>query len=75
MKTALNVRRLRERTKLNQEDFWKRVMVTQSGGSRYESGRAVPGPVKALLEIAYGSQVRASRIVKRLRASNPRAAG
>ena len=71
----MNVRRLRERSKLNQEDFWNRVMVTQSGGSRYESGRAVPGPVKTLLKIAYGSQIQAARIITRLRSSNPRAAG
>jgi len=33
----------------NQSDFWLRFGVTQSGGSRYESGRALPKPVAVLL--------------------------
>lgn len=36
----------------NQSDFWRRFGVTQSGGSRYESGRDVPRPT-ALLLMAY----------------------
>lgn len=34
---------------LNQQDFWKRYGVTQSGGSRYESGRNIPKPLAILL--------------------------
>jgi transcriptional regulator with XRE-family HTH domain len=37
---------------LNQSNFWKRLGITQSGGSRYESGRNVPNPVKLLLALA-----------------------
>ena len=33
----------------NQFEFWSRFGVTQSGGSRYESGRALPKPVAVLL--------------------------
>ena len=33
----------------NQSAFWSRFGVTQSGGSRYESGRALPKPVAVLL--------------------------
>ena len=33
----------------NQSAFWSRFGVTQSGGSRYESGRALPKPVVVLL--------------------------
>jgi transcriptional regulator with XRE-family HTH domain len=33
----------------NQTAFWTRFGVTQSGGSRYESGRALPTPVAMLL--------------------------
>ena len=40
---------------LNQKDFWAKVGVTQSGGSRYESGRPTPDSVNALLHIAYGT--------------------
>ena len=34
---------------LNQKDFWARFGVTQSGGSRYESGRAIQRPLRMLL--------------------------
>ena len=46
---------LRKKTRLNQRDFWARVGVTQSGGSRYESGRNIPRPVSILVTIAYGN--------------------
>lgn len=36
---------------LNQANFWKKLGITQSGGSRYESGRNVPNPVKLLLAL------------------------
>lgn len=34
---------------LNQSQFWNRFGVTQSGGSRYESGRSLPRPVAVLV--------------------------
>ena len=34
---------------LNQSAFWSRYGVTQSGGSRYESGRNLPTPVAILV--------------------------
>jgi DNA-binding transcriptional regulator YiaG len=49
----LDPRKLRESLGLNQTQFWARVEVTQSGGSRYESGRAMPGPVRKLLGLVY----------------------
>ena len=39
----------RKSTGLNQSDFWSRFGVTQSGGSRYESGRGLPKPVAMLV--------------------------
>ena len=48
-----NSRELRRRLGLNQQEFWSRVGVTQSGGSRYESGRNIPKAVCALLRIVY----------------------
>jgi DNA-binding transcriptional regulator YiaG len=36
----------------NQTQFWTRFGVTQSGGSRYESGRELPTSV-AMLVLAY----------------------
>ena len=41
----------RKQVGLNQSDFWSRYGVTQSGGSRYESGRSVPAPLKILLRL------------------------
>ena len=35
----------------NQSDFWSRFGVTQSGGSRYESGRTIPRPVRMLMAL------------------------
>lgn len=40
---------LRKREGLNQNRFWSRFGVTQSGGSRYESGRQIPLPTSMLL--------------------------
>jgi len=39
----------RKKENLNQKDFWTRYGVTQSGGSRYESGRNIPKPLAILL--------------------------
>jgi transcriptional regulator with XRE-family HTH domain len=50
------VLRLRKQLGLNQSEFWACVGVSQSGGSRYEQGRAVPRPVIMLLELAYGNK-------------------
>jgi hypothetical protein len=40
--------------KMNQTEFWAKVGITQSGGSRYELGRTIPKPVLMLLEKVYG---------------------
>ena len=39
----------RKKLNLNQKDFWTRYGVTQSGSSRYESGRNIPKPLAILL--------------------------
>ena len=63
------VRRLRKRHGLNQREFWRRVGVTQSGGSRYENGRSLPKPVRILLDIAYSDNPNiAGKTFARLRA-------
>jgi transcriptional regulator with XRE-family HTH domain len=46
-------RDLRKRLRMNQSEFWSRIGVTQSGGSRYESGRALPKPVRELVRLVY----------------------
>ncbi len=44
----------RKQQRMNQTEFWKRVGVAQSAGSRYESGYPPPESVSLLLELAYG---------------------
>ena len=48
-----NVRALRNSMGFNQSDFWSTVGVTQSGGSRYESGRSIPKAVCELIRIVH----------------------
>ena len=50
---VLNPREIRRRLGLNQEEFWTQIGVTQSGGSRYESGRDMPKPVRELLRLVH----------------------
>jgi len=47
------LREIRRRLGLNQQEFWSRIGVTQSGGSRYETGRAMPKPVRELLRLVH----------------------
>jgi transcriptional regulator with XRE-family HTH domain len=58
---------VRHATGLNQSEFWGRLGVTQSGGSRYERGRPCPAPVCLLLDVAYGDAALSRETVKRLR--------
>jgi len=46
-------RAVRKGHNLNQCEFWSRLGVTQSGGSRYESGRTVPKSVAILAHLVY----------------------
>lgn len=52
---------------MTQSEFWHPLGVTQSAGSRYESGRAIPKPVQILLAIAYGTKAQAAKQVEALR--------
>ncbi len=45
-----NPREIRRRLGMNQQQFWTKIGVTQSGGSRYESGRNMPKPVQELVK-------------------------
>jgi DNA-binding transcriptional regulator YiaG len=64
--TARDVVKLRQRLKLSQDEFWSRIFITQSGGSRYESGRAIPKPVQALIALCYGTSKERGALVKEL---------
>lgn len=65
--TGAEARDLRHKLRLNQTEFWSHFQTTQSGGSRYESGREIPDPVQALLNIAFSSEAKSTAIVGDLR--------
>jgi transcriptional regulator with XRE-family HTH domain len=74
-----NPRDIRRRLRLNQQQFWSRIGVTQSGGSRYESGRKMPKPVRELLRLVHieGIELAKARgndfeVVSHLKTHNPR---
>jgi transcriptional regulator with XRE-family HTH domain len=74
-----NPREIRRRLRLNQQEFWSRIGVTQSGGSRYESGRAMPKPVRELLRLVHIEGIELSQargedfaVASHLRQANPR---
>lgn len=71
-------RAIRERLGLNQTEFWAKVGITQSGGSRYESGRSLPRAVRELVRLVYLRDVPLAmangtdlRIAAALRERNP----
>jgi transcriptional regulator with XRE-family HTH domain len=53
MSKKLSPRDIRKQLGMNQQDFWSQIGVTQSGGSRYESGRNMPKPVAELLRVVH----------------------
>lgn len=65
--TGEEVAALRRKLMLNQAQFWATFQTTQSGGSRYESGRDIPDPVQVLLNIAFGTDAKATAIFNELR--------
>ena len=70
---------IRRKLGLNQSEFWGAVGVTQSGGSRYESGRNMPRPVRELLRLVHIEGIDLGRVkgddvavAEQLRRSNAR---
>lgn len=47
----------RRKAGTNQSAYWSRFGVTQSGGSRYESGRSVPTPTAMLMWLRETDQI------------------
>lgn len=66
-KKTNKIKALRVSSGLNQKNFWRAFGVTQSGGSRYESGRSLPKPTKILMRIALGMKSEVNVIVDGLR--------
>ena len=75
----IDSRAIRRKMGLNQQTFWAQVGVTQSGGSRYESGQNMPRAVAQLLRLVHVEQVDIAKIRKEdfevieyLKVKNPR---
>lgn len=60
----IDAREIRRKLGLNQQQFWSKLGVTQSGGSRYESGRNMPRPVQHLLRLVHVEQIDIQKIKK-----------
>ena len=74
----IDVREIRRKLGMNQSQFWSRIGVTQSGGSRYESGRNIPRAVQTLLRLVHVEQIDVNKIKREdvevsayLKATNP----
>ena len=67
-KTPDEIKAFRKKLGERQDVFWGRVGITQSGGSRYESGRNIPSPVQILMTITYGTPSESQRMIEALRA-------
>ena len=65
--TGADARAMRIKMGLSQAEFWEPLAISQSGASRYESGRSIPRPVQVLYVIAYGTEKQAEAAVERLR--------
>jgi transcriptional regulator with XRE-family HTH domain len=61
---TFNPKEIREKLGLNQQEFWTKIGVTQSGGSRYESGREMPKPVRELLRLVHVERLDLTRVKK-----------
>jgi transcriptional regulator with XRE-family HTH domain len=58
----IDAREIRRKLGMNQQQFWSKLGVTQSGGSRYESGRNMPRPVQHLLRLVHVEQIDIGKI-------------
>lgn len=57
-KIKISPKDLRQANDLNQSEFWEKVGITQSGGSRYENGeRRLPPSLAHILRLTYVEHV------------------
>ena len=68
--TGESIRSYRDKHKLTQTQFWHRVAVSQSCGSRYEAGRKMPLQILYLLHFAYGTAHQAGLLQAWLRSES-----
>lgn len=59
---VIDAREIRRKLGVNQQQFWSELGVTQSGGSRYESGRNMPRPVQQLLRLVHVEKIDINKI-------------
>ena len=57
-----NLADYRKKLGMNQLAFWSDLGVTQSGGSRYETGRNLPRPVALLLTLRETGKISVAEI-------------
>ena len=62
------MRAIRKKTGLNQTAFWSLIGVTQSAGSRYETGKSAPAPVTLLVNLVYGKN--GEKLLAKMRQAN-----
>lgn len=53
----IDTRKIRHDLGMNQQQFWSPLGITQSGGSRYESGRNIPKAVLELVRLLYVERI------------------
>jgi len=58
--------KIRQKLKLNQSHFWGNLGVSQSAGSRYETGRSLPPDLAMLATIAYGTANQRTKVIESL---------
>lgn len=62
-------KRMRLELSQNQQEFWGRYGVTQSGGSRYENGRDMPLQVRALIWLHRSGKIDDKTLAQALKAA------
>jgi DNA-binding transcriptional regulator YiaG len=68
---AFNPAKIQENRKIsgmNQYAYWSRFGITQSGGSRYESGRNIPMPTSMLMRLLEAGRITEQDIVDAMKA-------
>jgi transcriptional regulator with XRE-family HTH domain len=60
--TGEQIRQLRLDKGVNQSDFWGKLGVTQSAGSRYESDRQLPKPTAALFRLVHEEGINIAKL-------------
>lgn len=65
------IRQIRRRAALTQLEYWSRFGVTQSGGSRYETMRAVPQPTAMLIWLHEAGRITEQDLAEARKAIKP----